>query len=872
MSKKLEEYVKGSIDYVWQSIRKAFYLQFPQPNMTGAWQYNIEEVFDDHVVVYARLWVDGTSKRDPLNEDEYYQVDFQKSGESYLFSTRDQWKIIEMKYADKTMAESREGSKHKGKRLEESIIPAQVQLLEAKAEDKTRRIRINGLMEADKLNGNHRRYSKSVLESAVLEWKNHLHESAGQGRLKILTGEVEHPTEKGNKRPQFLETVVVWDTLHWNGERLDIEGNLIETSKGRDVLALMEAGVLPGGSVRGAYDAKSAKEGKTLIEEVTWCSFTGADLVGDPSFSNAAELTESINQKPEDEMNLEELLKMLKEHPELFEGINRDALEKMGDAQLKRLEESMRVKLGVGTEADLGKALDGLLQAQKELNESKRATLVGKAIEDATQQLPYGEEGNKSFVEAIRAANPQDGEAVKSLVESKRREYDKIFAGRKLEKLGFTGKITGIKPVLESETQTPEFARASFELTESIRKYQNRPVRQQALTLNELYAQKVLERFDTLYKGHLLQESRMFEEAEQASDLNLPYSVSRAVIAEAFPSLVASGIFDVGIMENSPTNLYFEHFSGETGYAPTVTDEVVAASHNAWVSLANQRLSPGTVVVTNSGATVTYTEDTDYLMDYANGRFYALSTGAITNAQSLKVDYTYTAIRKGEMVAIERGKLTIDFITITAKADRLADQISREAIVFSRSQLGFDAVLRTLASLVRQTTRKIDQGMLYMALSAVKTVAGNSGGTWTAASDTLDDLVKKIGVARVLVGKRYYEPTFALMSLSNMDKLANWENFEAAGSRPDADISANGYVGRVKGLHVFNSTEFTDGHIVVGNSELVQHRIYQPMQTKGPYPSYDSNGKIVAADQYYTEEFNATETPVPSKGAFVKVA
>jgi hypothetical protein len=113
-----------------------------------------------------------------------------------------------------------------------------------------------------------------------------------------------------------------------------------------------------------------------------------------------------------------------------------------------------------------------------------------------------------------------------------------------------------------------------------------------------------------------------------------------------------------------------------------------------------------------------------------------------------------------------------------------------------------------------------------------------------------------------------------VLSLTNSDRLAYWEGFTAAGQRPDSDLKAEGYVGRVKGLPAFESTEFSDDYLLVANRELVFHRVYQPMQLRGPYPSYDVAGgtsKLVAADQYYVEEFNATEAPVDEKGAVVRV-
>jgi hypothetical protein len=150
-------------------------------------------------------------------------------------------------------------------------------------------------------------------------------------------------------------------------------------------------------------------------------------------------------------------------------------------------------------------------------------------------------------------------------------------------------------------------------------------------------------------------------------------------------------------------------------------------------------------------------------------------------------------------------------------------------------------------------------------------VASNSGGTWTASSGTMADLVAKIGVAKLKVQNRNFEPTSILMSATNADRLTNPENnyniFGAAGITRDGS-------GRlfVKGLPVFPTTNFRDDYILVQHRELVQHRIFQPMTIMGPYPTYSSDGELIAAEQYYVEEFNGSVTPIKTKGAYVKVA
>jgi hypothetical protein len=305
----------------------------------------------------------------------------------------------------------------------------------------------------------------------------------------------------------------------------------------------------------------------------------------------------------------------------------------------------------------------------------------------------------------------------------------------------------------------------------------------------------------------------------------------------------------------------------------SVTDESITSDEGAWVSLANAHVEPGTVVVTSDPAGTTYTEGSDYVIDYANGRLWTLANGTIGDSTALLVDYDYEAIRKGEMQPIERGKGQLSYKTLDMAADRLATQISSEAILFARSSIGWDARARTLQMVVNQIRRYIDRGLFYQALAASLRVASNSGGTWTAATDPVADLVKYLGVSRVKVANRYYQPTAIVCSLTNSDRLANWDGFTAAGLRPDSDLKANGYVGRVKGLPVFESTEFSDSYMVVCNREVVMHRVYQPMQLKGPFPSYDaSTGELIAAEQYYAEEYNGNDAPVPEKASHVVIA
>lgn len=759
----------------------------------------------------------------------------------------------------------------------EERVDAKIMLEEAQ-EGRPRRIKIEGAITADIVNGNGRRYPASVLKAAIAELRGHLHESAGQGRAVQLLGEAEHPSDKGG-RPSLLETVVKWEEVSFDGQRVDVIGNIMETSRGKDILTLMEGGVLPGVSLRGYGDGKYMQEesgAKAKIFEVSELHITGFDLVLEPSFENAAQLIESQNQSSEEEMDIEQLKALIESNPDLFKNLIGKDLAALNEAQVKKIEKQVREALGLDEGADIAKTVADLKVKAQKFEEAERKAEIEKAIEEAIKDLPFGKALNEMFIEALKDAKPATPEAVRELAEAKRKEYARLAAAKVLKGIGFdekTNRVQVLGDVLENETGVPEFGRVAFELTESIRKSEmraKRKVEERAESPAAVFAKQVLERFDRLNKHHLINETRMFNEAETTSDLNLPYSVSRAIIEEAFPDLIAANVFDFGVMESSPDRLYFEAFSGETGYTGTVTDEVVTGgAEGVWYNLANKRVTPGSVTVTSNPAGTTYVEGTDYIIDYANGKILFLEAGSI-GTDDVLVDYAYTAIRKGENTEIERAKVTLSYQTIEAVADRLADQITREAIIFSRSQLGWDAVARTMANLIRQTRRKIDQGILYKALTSALSVASNSGGTFDISSDDISLMAKYLGAAKVLVANRFWAPTAIVMSMTNADLLSNWSTGFTRVGFPDAYLNAAGFAGGVKGLPIFATPEFSDSYALVVNRQLVMHRVFQPMQVRGPFPTY-SNGKLVAADQYYAEEFNATESPVANKGAYIKI-
>jgi hypothetical protein len=902
----LEE-VKGSAENHVRQVRSDFYHQFKdQVREDEAWYPYIVETFAGHVIV----------REANLPEGEFYLVSYAPTGDGhYSFADREDWTVVELAYQIKS--ELTESKKFR------EVLTAAVTLEEGAEGGRT----ISGTgITADTINANGRRYPYPVLKRAVDQAISHLNESTGQGRLAIL-GEADHPSDKGHRRPQFLETIVNWTELSLDPatKQVAIRGTVLETSKGRDALAIMEGGVMPGISIRGYGISRQVEDAATgrMIEEVTELTITGFDLLvpGEQSDPNGQiDVIEGRDAPPAQEesaeMDPEEVLQALQESG-VLDQMTGQLLERLAAAQAEQeegqrqqalrealgvesdgdiigavralieeaqhdpsaVETALRESLGVGEHGDVTGEVAERMARLQELEEAEQRRQVEAHITEAVGALSYPDWLKEQLIEAVQAEEPGTVEEAQELIESRRKEYGGFVSRMELAARGHKHGLEVLGPVIERDAGVPAYAQAAFEIQESFRRSQPGIVVARDLrvpsNVNERFAAEYIRRFDEKYRHYLAQEAELLAEAEQTSDLNLPYSVSRTIIAEAIPTLVATSIYDVGLASSSEERVYYEAYSGETGEQVAVAAEDFTSDLGAWVSLANKRIIPNsTISVEPDGGGTALVEGTDYVLDYGNGRIWCIAAaagGSMTDATTYEIDYDYKAYRKGEMQAIERGKGTLSYTTLSMLADRLATEISTEAVVFSRSQLGWDATARTLSMLVFEIAKKIDQDLMYLALAGALIVASNSGGTWTQATDTLDELIQKIGAAKVLVHNRYYMPDHILLSVTNSDIVSNWDGFTAAGQRPDGTLNANGMVGRLKGLPVYESTEMSDGYILVANREIVHHRVLQPMILKGPYPSYSSN-KLIASEQYYAEEFNGSDAPVPEKAAYVKIA
>lgn len=780
----------------------------------------------------------------------------------------------------------------KGKTNFRETVTNGIVLLEQTDDRPGRRIRGIGAV-ANVVNQNHRRYSADVLRDAVRRAQAKLTRSLNKGNI---LGEADHPW--GPSR--LLATVVKWEAIEFNETTLqvEVEGLLLPNDTGRNVLVNMEAGVYPGLSLRGYGESKMVDDPDTgPIEEVTYLELTGFDLVNEPSFEDAGVTVLEHKQDKGRAMNEEDItngapvntaqpaqpdaklaaeLEEQKRQRAAAEKALAEAQRKQAEADAEAQKRQAEVEAAAAKrEAEIADRMRKLEEAAAASEQARRDAEVRDAIREAVAGLPYAATVREQLAKAIEATKPQTVEEARAAVTARRAEYDAVAAAEKVRAMG--GNVEVVGPVIETATGKPAYVAFAETVRDELynRGLVERNEKREHSPAGRLAA-RLLTDYDKACRSQLIREyneQRAWQEALATTDLNLPYSVNRAVIAEAVPELVSANVFDFGTIDSALTRVWFEAYTDET-VGKTITDEVVTSDEGAWVSLAHNYVRRGTVVVTNSAGSTTYTEWSDYKIDYANGKLFTLaSPGTIGDAASLKVDYVYDAIATGEAGAIERGKTTMTYRDVSVAGLRVAVLINDEAAVLGMSQMGWDGQARTIAALIGEMREKIDQAVFDVALTAAVATT-NNGGTWTVASDSEADLAKKMGKARAAVRKAHYKPTAFLMSTTNADLLSNWTGLTREGF-PDALLGSAGFENmQVKGLPVFSSTEFPDSHILVVDRELVQHRVLstRPMTLNGPFQFRNSDGKLTPQKEWYVEQYSGQWAFINNKGGYVRVA
>ncbi|MEW8253771.1 MAG: hypothetical protein AB2747_05415 [Candidatus Thiodiazotropha taylori] len=140
------------------------------------------------------------------------------------------------------------------------------------------------------------------------------------------------------------------------------------------------------------------------------------------------------------------------------------------------------------------------------------------------------------------------------------------------------------------------------------------------------------------------------ESLTQLSYMRNTYGQARDAVNLPQPASIKINLLD------QPADLLAIAFLGDVSAISetiaSISAENVVAVHDRWVKLANRKLNPTLPAdaVQDATDTTTYVEGTDYQVNYELGMIRALSTGSITDGETLHMDYDKAAAA-GESVS-----------------------------------------------------------------------------------------------------------------------------------------------------------------------------------------------------------------------------
>ena len=140
-----------------------------------------------------------------------------------------------------------------------------------------------------------------------------------------------------------------------------------------------------------------------------------------------------------------------------------------------------------------------------------------------------------------------------------------------------------------------------------------------------------------------------------------------------------------------------------------------------------------------------------------------------------------------------------------------------------------------------------------------------------------DDFLYRFSLRKnVVEDQRYYTADLALMSGTVQTSVSQADQFMAAYSKPGSDLTADGNLGRLKGVPAFKTSApgilMGDQRVLVGQRNQTRLRMLKPWAMDELTSARNSNGLFTAQDETYGTQWLALHTPSPLKNALTSVA
>jgi len=139
-----------------------------------------------------------------------------------------------------------------------------------------------------------------------------------------------------------------------------------------------------------------------------------------------------------------------------------------------------------------------------------------------------------------------------------------------------------------------------------------------------------------------------------------------------------------------------------------------------------------------------------------------------------------------------------------------------------------------------------------------------------------DGFIYRYGLRKALIeDQRGHRVDFGLMSGTVMSAIEQARQFAANYARAGADLTADGNLGRLKGVANFKSfapgLAAGDTRVLIGERGLTRYRMMKPWSMSQLENQKDANGRFTGKKEAYGDQFVVLHTPTPLKAGLTSV-
>jgi hypothetical protein len=209
-----------------------------------------------------------------------------------------------------------------------------------------------------------------------------------------------------------------------------------------------------------------------------------------------------------------------------------------------------------------------------------------------------------------------------------------------------------------------------------------------------------------------------------------------------------------------------------------------------------------------------------------------------------------TTLEVAEGGQIKSGRTSYSSVTIEAVGYKLKSTLTAEAIEDAQNAGNLNIVARAIANLAKDITEELDSKLMNLMVTGA--AAGNvdvSKGTLTA-KEVGNAIVEAVVDSMQNVKKKNYRPDFLLVDPTIFGYLAKTDEFVHADKYGTNQLQQTGFMGKIRGLEVYESNNMADSKAVVGKKRTFGvYKVYIPMMFRGPVYDADVDKEVYVVRQ-----------------------